>query len=582
MSTVRLNTVIQHLRQRTHFSADSETADGQLLESFVNRKDEGAFAALLRRHGPMVLGVCRRVTGNHHDAEDACQAAFLVLASKASSICPREMVANWLHGVAYRTALRARALAVNRHRRERQVAKMPETQANSRDSWDDLQPLLDRELDRLPEMYRLAILLCDVEGKSIKQAARQLGWPQGTMAGRLARARRMLAKRLSRRGIGLTSGSLAVVLAEHAAAAMPASFVSATLKAAGLVAAGQTVAGAVPVKVAALTKAVVLSMTLMKWKSVLLVAALVLCLCGVGGLSLGLGQQGQASAKPGEQEHIAGKQASPDSVGDLIKQLGDGSFTKRELASKKLEALGDKALDALRAAKAHDDPEIRGRAAKLVASIEAQLERTDVQSVPPPKGAIVLFDGKNLDNWVGREGKTAPTWRLLSNGVMEAQGADIQTWKTFSGGYKLHVEFRVPHMPHATGQARGNSGVYLQGRYEVQILDSYGLPPSKYDCGAIWDVAAPKVNACKAPEIWQSYDIEFHPAEFKNGAKVKNARVTVIHNGILIHDNSDIPVDTTGHLGLPGDSSQPGPVLLQYHSSPVQFRNVWLMPLPKH
>jgi hypothetical protein len=161
---------------------------------------------------------------------------------------------------------------------------------------------------------------------------------------------------------------------------------------------------------------------------------------------------------------------------------------------------------------------------------------------------------------------------------MEAQGSDIQTWQTFAGGYKLHVEFRVPHMPNATGQGRGNSGVYLQGRYEVQILDSHGQLPDTGSCGAIFSVAAPRVNACKAPEIWQSYDIDFDPPQFKNGTKVKNARVSVVHNGIVIHDKVEIPVDTTGHLGLPGDPAQPGPILLQYHGSPVQFRNIWLVP----
>jgi hypothetical protein len=130
-------------------------------------------------------------------------------------------------------------------------------------------------------------------------------------------------------------------------------------------------------------------------------------------------------------------------------------------------------------------------------------------------------------------------------------------------------------MPKGKGQGRGNSGVYVQGRYEVQILDSYGLKPQNNDCGAIYEVAAPLVNACKAPTIWQSYDITFHPPECANGKKVNPARMTVYQNGTKIQDKVSIPVDNT-RAGMGGDPCTPGPILLQYHGDPVQFRNVWL------
>jgi hypothetical protein len=225
----------------------------------------------------------------------------------------------------------------------------------------------------------------------------------------------------------------------------------------------------------------------------------------------------------------------------------------------------------------------------LIAVLGARPARTDVKSVPAPKGAVVLFDGKNLDSWVARDGKTNPTWGLLDGGVMEARGADIRTRQTFADGYKLHVEFRIPPQPVNTNVGRGNSGVYLHGNYEVQILDSYG-PQAKdpkaihsapaESCGAIFGQTAPRVNACKAPGFWQSYDIEFHPPRFKEGQKVENPRVTVFHNGVLIHDKVEVLVDDTG-MGLKGDLAQPGPVMLQYHSSPVQFRNLWLLPSKK-
>src|SRR5262249_11851402 len=136
--------VIDFLRSAGLRGDGPDLTDGQLLECFVARRDGAAFAALVRRHGPMVWGVCRRVLGDHHDAEDAFQAAFLVLVRKATSVVPREMVGNWLYGVAYQTALKARSMAGRREARERQVTHMPEPEVAEQDLWRDLQPLLDR------------------------------------------------------------------------------------------------------------------------------------------------------------------------------------------------------------------------------------------------------------------------------------------------------------------------------------------------------------------------------------------------------------------------------------------------------
>jgi hypothetical protein len=205
-------------------------------------------------------------------------------------------------------------------------------------------------------------------------------------------------------------------------------------------------------------------------------------------------------------------------------------------------------------------------------------DKVDAKSTPPPEGAIVLFDGKSLDGWVTRNGRQKPKWKLLEGGIGQVNGGDIITEKTFDGHFKLHVEFRVPYMPKAKGQARGNSGVYVQGRYEVQILDSYGLESKDNDCGAIYEVAAPRVNACKAPTVWQSYDIEFHAPVCKDGKKVEPARMTVYQNGTLIHEDVKIPRDFT-RAGIEDDPCKPGPILLQDHGNPVQFRNIWLLPL---
>src|SRR4051794_32710136 len=186
--------------------------DGQLLADYLSRRDEAAVAALVRRHGPMVWGVCRRILCNHHDTEDAFQTTFLVLLRRAASIASRELLANWLYGVAHQTALKARATTAKRRSRERQLATLPEPAVLEPDRGRDLQPLLDQALCRLPDKYRSVIVLCDLEGKSRKEAARQLGCPEGTVAGRLARARAMLAKRLAGHGAVLADGALAAVL----------------------------------------------------------------------------------------------------------------------------------------------------------------------------------------------------------------------------------------------------------------------------------------------------------------------------------------------------------------------------------
>jgi hypothetical protein len=206
-------------------------------------------------------------------------------------------------------------------------------------------------------------------------------------------------------------------------------------------------------------------------------------------------------------------------------------------------------------------------------------DKVDVATTQPPKGATVLFDGKNLNGWVSRNDPKKPaTWKLMNGGIMQVGAGDILTKETFAGTFKLHVEFRVPYMPKATGQARGNSGVYLQGRYEVQILDSYGLDSLDHDCGGMYGVAKPQLNACKAPTVWQSYDIDFRSPNFVDGKKTEPARISVLHNGIKIHDDVKITKDNTT-AGAGGDPNTPGPILLQDHGNPVQYRNIWLLPV---
>ncbi len=171
---------------------------------------------LVRRHGPMVLGVCRRVLRNEHDAQDAFQATFLVFVLKAASVIPREALANWLYGVAYRTALGARTADTRRRAKER---AMPKREPLEEDPWEELRPLLDQELNRLPDKYRLPIILCDMEGESRKHAAQRLGWPEGTLSGRLARGRSLLARHLARHGSALSGVAVAAALSQAAMSA---------------------------------------------------------------------------------------------------------------------------------------------------------------------------------------------------------------------------------------------------------------------------------------------------------------------------------------------------------------------------
>jgi hypothetical protein len=205
-------------------------------------------------------------------------------------------------------------------------------------------------------------------------------------------------------------------------------------------------------------------------------------------------------------------------------------------------------------------------------------DETDWPLVPAPKGALVLFDGANLTKWVNRRGGGPAGWKV-QNGYMEVApgNGDIHTRDTFTD-YQLHVEFWLPLMPQATGQARSNSGVYNQGRIEVQVLDSYGQPPRDNEAGGIYRVATPLRNASKKPEKWQAYDIAYRAPRFDAaGKQTEKGLITVFHNGVLIHNNAPFDAQVTT-AGLEGDVTKPGPILLQDHGNRVRYRNIWIIP----
>ncbi|HEV3257722.1 MAG TPA: sigma-70 family RNA polymerase sigma factor, partial [Gemmataceae bacterium] len=234
--------------------SEHHPADRHLLERFVTARDEAAFAALVQRHGPMVLGVCRRLLRDAHEAEDAFQATFLVLVHKARSIGRPELVGPWLYGVAYRIAAQA-GQAARRRLRHREAAAMPDSDSTVEVVWRDLCEVLDQELGRLAQKLRAPLVLFYLEGKTTEEVARLLGCPNGTVLSRLARGRDRLRDRLNRRGVALSVCTLALVLAEKTApAAVPASVAEGTIKAAVLTAAGKAAIGAVPATIAALVK----------------------------------------------------------------------------------------------------------------------------------------------------------------------------------------------------------------------------------------------------------------------------------------------------------------------------------------
>ncbi len=266
MQTAKLSGLVY---QFSGSSNASSAGDGELLSRFVATRDEAAFAELVRRYGSLVLAVCRRVTGNHHLAEDAFQAVFVVLATKAATVRPAAAVPAWLYSVAYRTALRARTMSDRRQRREAPVGRLPETAGREADATEaaDLAAVLDEEIARLPEALRLAVVLCELEGCPRKAAAERLGVAEGTLSSRLASARKTLAARLRGRGVALSAAGLSVALGRQASASVAVDLAARAVSAA-------TSPASTPAAVTALSQGVLRIMFAQKLKTVGLLAAL--------------------------------------------------------------------------------------------------------------------------------------------------------------------------------------------------------------------------------------------------------------------------------------------------------------------
>jgi RNA polymerase sigma factor (sigma-70 family) len=369
--------ILRYLRRAAGTAGTGDVTDGELLVRFVARQDEAAFELLLWRHGTMVLHVCRDITRDPHAAEDAYQATFLALIRKAASIRVGESLGAWLYQVAYRVALKARGQIAKRNERETADASVeglltvPEVLDET--SLRELRPLLHEEVQRLPAKYRTPIVLCYLQGLTHEAAARQLGWPKGTVAGRLARARELLRKRLSLRGVALSAALSALALAPvPSLAAVPAALVQATLRTGLQIAAGQTLAGLVSPHVVSLTEGVIQTML---WNKMKLTAAVVLAL-GLAGSGIGLLAGGRQAGQTSERQETA-------AAGQ------DEETPKRKTRSDKDQPVADaKALAAARAQSRLNLKEIAQAMLNYQSTYDAF-----------PTSAIYSKDGKPLLSW---------------------------------------------------------------------------------------------------------------------------------------------------------------------------------------
>jgi RNA polymerase sigma factor (sigma-70 family) len=330
MAQTTLSDVVHYLRKVCALEASRDLADGELLGRFVAARDEAAFSALVRRHGPAVLGVCRRVLGDEHGAEDAFQAVFLVLVRRAASLRRNEPVGGWLYAVAQRVAMKARRQTRAQRQRERRTVDMPRSEPVDDLAWQELRSVLDEEIAKLPEKYRTPLVLCYFEGMSHAKAAKEMGCPTTSLTSRVERGRELLRQRLVRRGITLSAGALAAILSEKAGGTVLGAMLAInTVKAAMSVAAGKTVAGGcLSATAISLAEEAISAMTATKAMLVFMVVAMGLAVGGAGLAAVGewKGQSPPTKAEPprpvliGKQPAVEkkGPDASVDLYGDPL------------------------------------------------------------------------------------------------------------------------------------------------------------------------------------------------------------------------------------------------------------------------
>jgi RNA polymerase sigma factor (sigma-70 family) len=454
MTTARLGTVLSHLHM---LARGSDLSDSELVERYFNGHDEAAFATLVKRFGNMVWGVCRHVLSCEQDAEDAFQATFLILARKASSIRKADALGGWLHGVAYRSAMKAKTQAARRRAHEKQAAPLPRPKADSETAWRELQAMLDEELQRLPDHYRAPFVLCCLEGNSKAEAARRLGWKEGTVSSRLARARKRLQDRLMSRGVSLSAVLCGAALTHSAASgAVPTALVSCTL---GIVQVGasQATAGLINTEVAAIVKGVTKTMFLAKCRTA---TALLL---GVSLLAGGAGALTHRilAAQPPAAEHQAGAKPADEKTQAKTARFGD------QLPPGALARLG---WDALR------------------------LGRFRCALTPDGKRVVTLSDGAVVHIF------DATTGRLLERRLLgDRRDLCTDTWN-----FSLSANGSVAVVEEPTSNPRLTAWTVATGRQLLRLgpVSSHALSPN----GRL--LAAVEFAADQRENILRVYDLE--------------------------------------------------------------------------
>jgi RNA polymerase sigma factor (sigma-70 family) len=483
MATAQLRTVVRHIRNLAADPKRTEQTDGTLLRAFLSGNDPAAFETLLQRHGPMVLRVCLRTLGHVHDAEDALQATFLVLAQQAVSIRKKESLASWLHGVAYRMATHAKRAAARRRGHEARANPTPPRDPALIAAWQELQALLDDEIGSLPETLRAPFVLCCLENKSCAEAARQLDLTEGTVWKRLSRARKRLRDRLTRRGVALTTVlAAAAVGANDARAAVPRSVVGPTVNAAARITAGQPLAS-VPVsaKVLTLVEGVNQAMFLSKCKS----AILVLLAAGVVGAGLGLAALRSAGADlppPAPQPPQAPVAERPKDARDVVKVRGrvldpDG----KPIAGAKLYLGHDKPKEAAYPVRATSGDD--GRFEFTFA--RSELDKIDADAPLPP--VLAVAEGRGCGWAKVGSAEEELTLRLVkdevaSGRILDADGRPVVGAQLTVDGVTAHTGpkregfafvYTLPWGPYIRDNANGWAGP-LPGQPAVLKTDAEG------------------------------------------------------------------------------------------------------------
>jgi RNA polymerase sigma factor (sigma-70 family) len=463
-----LSAVVRQVRKLVTPCDTTTASDAHLLDRFRASGDEAAFGALVRRHGPLVMGVCRRVLRHHQDAEDAFQATFLILARKAASIQKRSSLAGWLYGVARRVAGDARRAAARRQVRERRATNVGQSQPDLETAWRELQAVLAQEVERLPEKYQLPFVLCCLEGRSKAEAAAQLGWKEGTVSSRLAEARKRMQQRLARRGLTLAAALCAVAAAAGTASALPSALVTTTVSAAHGVVAG-TAAGASE-RVVALANGVTKAMFASKVK-----AATVLLLA-VGLLAAAAGTRiHRAFADPPAREATPPQEA------------------KRDKAPPAKPEKADPPADPL----------------KWVDALYDLLDRMPEQPDPLPAGAVRRLGATRL-----RHGTSVSQLALSPDGTKVAAygGGHLSIWDTRTGGVVRRVD-----LPKQAVMLQASLVWLADGRGIVVLAgaDTRDVAHLRGSDGSVWEFTDEKAVPKILPDWGASLGVKAQDADFK-------------------------------------------------------------------